>query len=242
MRRKVLAVVVLALVASAAQASPITHTVDPVGTFTVSYQGASVAVDVYDLWLHAEDGYTVGAVLLYIGNISGTGDDPFQVGKRIRSGDGSEEDPYEWENKLTPTQKTALSVINTTSYNLRDTDSRFLPYDPNDPNGCIENWAPVVTLPTEWNDKSLYYAGDESPTRFYLGTGSMKVETAVPVSQRVQDLLVARIGIVEGTQVWIHDRSADNGGRPIDELYPPEPATMGLLGLGGLTLLRRKRG
>jgi hypothetical protein len=119
--------------------------------------------------------------------------------------------------------------------------------DANDPCDGIENWL-AIQRPTETNDGSIE-PNTAVPYASVLGKGSMEVIAAIPVVMQSPNLKlkVARIGIVQGDMVYFEDQSAyydgiaDRSDIPVF-LCAPEPATLAFLGLGAVTLLRRRRG
>jgi MYXO-CTERM domain-containing protein len=122
--------------------------------------------------------------------------------------------------------------------------------NPSDPCGGIENWL-AIQAPTETNDRSID-SNEAVADDIVLGKGGLSTISAIPVPMQSPSLylLVARIGVVRGDMVGCLDLSAWYDGiadRSDDNFfwlsYPgPEPTTLTFLGLGAITLLRRRRG
>lgn len=223
MSRALVSLVVVCAFAAVASAT-ITHTVTPVGTYTMGI-GSAPVVDVYDVSFDAGEGRTLGALVITVGSDSGEGTDPVQSawlsgGKTpVLHLTPSEDDSGYW---LVPPDVTKCY----------ETDTRFLP-------AGIGTWAPVVVVPTEINDGSIYSAGTED---YKAGLGDITVSVAVPVSEREEEITVIRVGVPLGAHVWCLSKSADDLGVVTTDLFEiPEPATLTVLGLGALALVRRRR-
>jgi hypothetical protein len=237
----------------AAQAVVIGHTITLEGQYTVSYMATNTTVKVYKLTLDAPDTWRIGALDIVIGSDACTsGQDPFQAWRRTWDADGGV-----WVDTKTPTNKSDKIFMTSGSYtgtNIYETDTRLIcNYDMGDPNYgdsnmWIDNWQPAaVVAPSERNDKLIYDPGDVAKAE--LGKGDLWVTAGVPDGYRVQHQVIALIGIVDGDHVWIHNMSAaqpfEGSSESVDEVFEimiiPEPATLTVLGLGALALMRRRR-
>jgi hypothetical protein len=245
------AILVLGLITVAAQAVVIGHTTTYEGKYTVAYMGTTTTVKVYKLTLDAPETWRIGALDIVIGSDACTsGQDPFQAWRRTYNSDEET-----WGDTKTPTNKNDKIFMTSGSYtgtNIYETDTRLIcDYDMDDPNYgdsnmWIDNWQPAaVVAPSERNDKSIYNPGDVAKGE--LGKGDLWVTAGIPDGYRMQNQVVALIGIVEGDRVWAHNMSAaqpsEGSSESVDEVFEiiPEPATLTVLGLGALALIRRRR-
>jgi hypothetical protein len=228
MKKTALAVaLVLGLVPVAAQAT-ITYTISYLGGYTLGL-GSGPTIDVFKFSMDAGEGRVLGALVLDIGTTAGYGgDDPFQAAW-VTGG---------WPGpivNLTPTQDDAdywLTPPDTSK--CYEADTHFLP-------AGIGTWAPVVVVPDETNDGSIYNAGN-NPNDYKAGVGYLSIATGIPVACRTRTLDVAQVGVIRGEWVYFKSGSVDDLGNVTHEnIFFPEPATALLVVAGAIGLLRRRR-
>lgn len=233
MRRTLVATMVLGLLAAAAPAA-MTYTVTYVNSYTVT-QGSGAVVDVYTVSFDAGAGRKMGSLVLTVGtNTLLGGQDPFQAGYKAQS----PVPPYPITDYLTPTRDDANGILSTDT-TLLACDSSFLPPGI----GSSTEWPTTTAAPDETNDGSIHAVVND----FLVGAGSMIVAKAIPPLKREQTIDAIMVGVIHTSAegVWVHSGSADDLGvvTELEFLIPPipEPATMGLLALGMLGLVRRRR-
>jgi hypothetical protein len=242
MKRMLVATLVLAL-AVTAQAG-IVSTVSFVSTVTVGTAAGDKIVDVYKVTQTAtgtdpntpESGYNVGAIGIGIGNDGGTyatnlGVNPLQI----------------WNDGYDPSDEFSdITTFWTVTYNQtgvistagdygsnRLADTRFLPVGMN-------NWSPVAVSARETNSEALGLIPNGGGD--IAGQGWIGAAVGVPVANRTHSKDVIQVGVLRGTEVWGRLYSADDAGVVTDEtVLIPEPATLSILGLGALALIRRRR-
>jgi MYXO-CTERM domain-containing protein len=222
----------MAVVANAAYVTP---SVSFLSTQIVDYNDTSTTVDVYTITVTADDpeGH-VGALLLCVGDTSdanftvfdpGIGDNPFQAW-----GVGS---------KTTTLYKTATeedAYGNLYGMEIIEGDTEY--YADTHLLTGVGDWTPSTAGPDEMNDKSI--AGPVK-YEYVFGQGMMWFQSAVPVVNWANSIDVAQVGVIRGTDVYLRDMSSDGVGSDDTTMLIPEPATLTLLGLGALTLIRRRR-
>jgi hypothetical protein len=173
------------------------------------------------------------------------GQNPFQAAYTTKTKVGG---VWTYPVNLTPTEDSDSYWDPNDGSHIYQSDSRFMPSsaNPSDPCGGIENWL-AIQAPTETNDRSIDPNNAVSDD-IVLGKGGLSTISAIPVPMQSGSLqlLVARIGVVAGDTVWGLDQSAYYDGiadRSLNETFiVPEPATLALLGLGAVALIRRRRG
>jgi hypothetical protein len=225
--KSILAVSLVLCLAVVANAQYITPSYTFLSTQIVKYSGTTTTVDVYKVTLTADDpNGVVGAILICAGDSSdpawsvfdaGMGANPFQVWRDYGDGDI-------W---ATPTWEDANRY--TRSYLA--SDSHLL--------AGIGAYSPQVLDPTEEND-GLIYTPDPDTGGYVLGQGVLALQAAVPSVNWARSIDVAQIGVIRGTQVYLRDMSFDGVNENDITVLVPEPATLALLGLGVLALIRRR--
>ncbi|MGA2264951.1 MAG: PEP-CTERM sorting domain-containing protein [Phycisphaerae bacterium] len=245
MKRMLVASLVLGLCAVVAHAG-LVITVTKVGSaLTVQGDQGSAVVDVYDITISSPNANTFETTVdMTIGAATGKGSDPFQAAYTTKTKVGGK---WTYPINLTPSEDSDSYWDPCDGSNIYQADSRFLPSaaDANDPCGGIENWL-AIQAPTETNDKSI------DPNRaiaddIVLGKGGLSTISAIPVPMQSPSLQLAavRVGVVQGTQVWCLDQCAwyDGVADQSDNVtfMIPEPATLSMLCLGALALIRRRR-
>jgi len=247
MKKLVVASLVLGLCVVAAQAGPITRTISYVGTYTVTGDTGTANVSVYNITEYSTAPNTTfqTVVDMTFGTAAGQGgQNPFQAAYTTKTKVGGK---WTYPINLTPSEDSDSYWDPCDGSNIYQADSRFLPSDAdaNDPCGGIENWL-AIQAPTETNDKSI------DPNRaiaddIVLGKGGLSTISAIPVPMQSPSLQLAavRVGVVQGTQVWCLDQCAwyDGVADQSDNVtfMIPEPATLSMLCLGALALIRRRR-
>jgi len=239
MRQLIAAITAVGLAVATAHGG-VGTTISYVKTATVATAAGPVIVDVYDIIQTAtgtdpnSGDYLLGAICLGIG----TGDDPNlnpQIG----------DDPFQiWNDGYDPNAPGSMSDYWTATYNNtariedigdnRRADTRFLPPG-------MEAWVPAILYPFERNDERYGLCTGSADDK--AGLGEIYVATAVPVANRAHSITVLQVGVVQGTTVYGRFDSADGWGGETHEhnVLIPEPATLSLLGLGALAMLRRRR-
>jgi len=231
---------VLGLFAVAAPAA-ITVEVSHVGDYTVVYDTLTVDVNVYDVILHGHNA-KIDAIDFLVGldpNSQNTkGVDPFNYGWMRREKIGG---VWKWTTHNAPTEDDEMMAPGDGTY-VYESDTRFLP-------AGIGSWSPAVSLPAEGINKDLY---DEGNVDYGLFAGQtwLAAIVGVPVSEQAWDITIARVGILatsdpknnEDPCDWVYARDRSSDGTSHDSIFPiPEPATLMILGLGALGLIRRRR-
>ena len=141
----------------------------------------------------------------------------------------------------TPTEDDTAFFDPNDGTNMYQSDSRFLP-------SGIADWAPAVASPEEENDESIYNPANVQYEPV-LGLGQLWAIVGIPMEENMgNELLVARVGVLSTEpNVWVYSgigaRPDANSGSQADyyTYMIPEPATLTVLGLGALALLRRRR-
>jgi len=240
MKRMFVATMVLSLAAAMAQAG-VTTSISFVKTATVPTASGNISVDIFDITQTATGtdpnsaDYRIGAVSVGIGtgsdpNLNPTiGEDPFQIWKDgyDPNDEFSQMGDY-WTEAYGHTGRIANVGDN------RRADTRFtIP--------GLENWAPAILAPSERNDQrygTVTGGGDN-----VAGLGEIYCTVGVPILNQAHSMTIMQVGVVSGKSVYGKFDSADaNGGETHDNnVLIPEPATLSLLGLGALAILRRRR-
>jgi hypothetical protein len=228
MKKMLVASLVLLCLAVVANAAYVTPSVSLVtANKVVTYMGTSTTMDVYNITLTADGDGNVAAILICAGDSSdegwvafdpGKGDSPFQVWKDYGGGD------------IAPTPK--WEDCNSKAKTYLTSDSHLL--------AGIGAYSPQTCAPVEENDSSIWTA-DPDEGGFDLGQGALAFQAAVPVVYYAHSVVVAQVSVIKGTTVWGRDMSSDGIGSDDTTFLIPEPATLTLLGLGALTLIRRRR-
>jgi hypothetical protein len=245
MKRTLVATMVLGLLATAAPAV-IVHTITYEGTYTVGI-GTMPIVDVYKVNFAVVDpsnpGLLLGSFVLEIGQNAG---DPVYaqgVPTDPNTDPNTYNNPFQgaWKSggktpitQLTPTRDDANTWLSPPDASkLYECDSSFLPPG-------ILTWAPAVVNPTEVNNASVYNpAGVDD---YVAGVGNLRCAVAVPNENRVTEMDVLMVGVIRGTTVYCYTGSADELGRTTKERFLiPEPATFGVLAMGAMGLINRRR-
>ena len=167
---------VLCLCAPVAWGADLDCGVTYVGTYTPA--GLTQAVDVYDLSFAVDQG-KLAVFAIAIGSACGLGEDPFQVGIQSKAYAG------------TPTVYDADQLLVTETFAWQSDSHFMIPGD----------WMPAIILPTETNDRSLGTYVDPYGRTEVRGLGGMEYIGAIPVAEQVPAMTLARIGVLEGTQV-----------------------------------------
>jgi hypothetical protein len=233
--KKILAVVMVLGIAAVVANAGIAVTWSKTGTYTVASSTGTFTVDQYKITASTDDGSKITAFSTY-------GKGPLVQATKWEVGEdeewGTSDDVY----TPTPTMNNQLSTN-------RDADTHFLFSDDQLIN---------ATAPAETNDMSKGYTGVSTRRAWGLGTNTL-VDPNDPnskyshVSYRSDSALVLAVAapsvtwfqfdIIAGTYAntdWCVYGGATNGVIAKD-FYIPEPATLSLIGLGGLALLRRRK-
>jgi len=256
MKKMLAASLVLMLCAVAAQATVIKQTdlwteITKVGTINVVYDTLDVDVDVYDLTMYMSDklpnGFQTTINITVGSDANSNSDDPLQSQwiDRVKVGGKWTLVPHPCPTELEILYFNDPAYGDEPDYAIYDTDTRFLPYvDPGDDWQTIDNWG-SITPPSEDIDTLEYDGGAQYEP--YVGTGDLWAICALPTEMQDPnlELVIARVGVVQGDKVWVkstsgyYDGEYDRADNTVFEI--PEPATLTLLGLGALALIRRRR-
>jgi hypothetical protein len=234
MKKMLVASLVLGLAAVVANAGVITPSFTLTSTQIVEYADTTTTVDVYTVTITANDPTKViTAIGICVGDTSdssytpfdtGIGDNPFQawgVGNRTTT-------LYKTSTEEDANASLVLDIIEGETEYYADT--HLLP--------GVGDWSPVAAGPDELNDKSI--AGPVK-YEYVFGTGLNFFQASVPNEFRANSQDVMSVGVIRGTSVYFRDISS-NGDESNDvTVLIPEPATLTLLCLGALTLIRRRR-
>jgi hypothetical protein len=243
MNRAFVSLVVVCAFAAAAPAA-ITHSITLLGTYTLGI-GTTPTIDVYKVGFACDDpNRVIGALVLGVGSVAG--DPCYAQGIPVDPNDPNDYDDAfnaAWRvggktpvTMLTPTRDDANTWLTPPDTSkCYETDSSFLP-----PNiGSSVYWPTSTLSPTETNDASIYYTGNDD---YVAGVGWLAVAKAVPVALRTNAMDAIMVGVIQGDTVYVYTGSADDLGMTTKERFlVPEPATLTLLGLGALCLIRRRR-
>jgi len=233
MKKMIAATLVLGLCAIVAQAGIVIST-PLAGTYTVTRTGNTTqTVDVYNIVATADTGKTTGAVNFTVGTtpvgtmtMSTMGVNPFQIATYVL---GEDPDPGVYTQTASLTTGGALS----TTGNMRYADTHMLLAD------AIIGVG--IKQPTE-NNNYAFCTDPLNATRQF-GKGSFGVIVGIDALSRTQVTTVMQVGVVRGDSVYLTGSFSDNLGADTSysNLLIPEPATMSLLALGAIGLIRRRR-
>jgi hypothetical protein len=243
--RSILGIALVICIAAGAADAGIAITWSKTGTYTVAATGGTFTVEQWQLAASTNDGSKITHFSTFAWG-------PFVQNWRWEQNElldenGDPFDPPQFEDIYTPTP---TMNNQTTTGNARNADTHLLFSD----NQII----PVIS-PTETNDLSKGSTGSSFPKRAWgLGENTLtcsdprydddllSYQADVALAQSVQATSVSllQISFIAGTINNTDLRIRGWIGNGITEVYydsQPEPATLSLLGLGGLGLLRKRR-
>ena len=228
----------LSLCAAIAQASPAMNvTITKTGTYTPTGITGGLSVDVYNINLSVTEGEKIGGVDLTIGTLAyewfgvgPDGSDPFQIEYQTGSG-------KTLAHNMTPTPEACVAYLydGTGGYdNQIAMDTHFMVEG-------LAGWLPAISSPTETNDRTLGQYTDDPASKY--GLGDLYIAAPCPTGDEQSSLDIAQVAVLEGTTVYMRLQVSNADGMIGWSWLPnliPEPATMTLLGLGAIALLRRR--